>query len=138
MTGLSTARASRARTTVPTRLRPERLVAPVAGLLLATALLQMPLTGLHLPGGVFHVRSWDIGWLLFAIILVAVLARRPAVNLPGPRALRSPIGLWALYAVVGTLSLAWLYSNFGSDHFVDCAIRAVRLVSLAALAWLLV
>jgi O-antigen ligase len=109
----------------------------LTALLLATVLFQRPLVQVEGGGGIFLVRSWDVLWLL-AVVASAVVVLSDGVDLRqawsvARRGLRTPLGLFSLFAAASVLSLAVTAATFGSSHFGDSVIRAGRFVAAAFL-----
>jgi O-antigen ligase/polysaccharide polymerase Wzy-like membrane protein len=104
--------------------------AVLAVLLLATMLFQRPLLEVEWRG-TFLVRAWDVVWLLFGIGAAVVMVR-DRLDLHSlwrdlPRfLLKTPLGLFTLFAIASIPSLVVTAVTFGSSHFGDSVIRAGR------------
>jgi hypothetical protein len=116
-------------------LRRHDVPALLGALLLATVLVQRPLLQIEGAGGTFLVRSWDIMWVLFGIgAIVVVAADRIDIRATLSalrRGIRTPLGVFSLFAAASIPSLAVTYATFGSSHFGDSVIRAGRFVGVA-------
>lgn len=113
-----------------------RVPAIAVGVLLATVLVQRPLFAVEW-GSTYLIRPWDIAWALFVVVTVPVLLV-DGVDLRSWRQdLRTPLGLFSLFALLSVPSLAVTAATFGSSHFGDAAIRAGRFLGTAFVGFVL-
>ena len=115
-------------------LRREPVLA-CALLLIATMLVQRPLLEVRGSGASLLIRSWDLAWLLLAVVALPMLvARRAEVRAAVWPPRGSALALYALFAALAVVSLSWELATFGADGFVAAAVRAGRMAMVAVLA----
>jgi O-antigen ligase len=113
------------------------VVLAVAVILMATMLFQRPFFEIGAAGGSRQtIRAWDLAWLALVATSLPLMLRSRR-RLPAILAWRRPsaLSLYAAFAALAVVSLAWEFATFGSDGFAGAVVRALR---LAAVAWLAV